>query len=123
MTLTDAMSSAVPPGPLAVSVYLVVELGYTCRLPDDCTVPMLGVIVTLVALATDHLNVEDCPRSIDAGTALNTEMTGFGGGGALSFVTGGGGGGGADATFFLQAAAKSRKQNPTASNVTFRLVI
>jgi len=102
---------------------VVLELGYTARLPLVCTVPTLGWIVMLVAFSTDHRSVEDWPRTIDAGEAVNDAITGLGGGGALSLVEGGGGGGGTAATFFLHAEANRRKQNPTASKVIFRLVI
>src|SRR5579864_3746375 len=122
-TVTEAVASFVPPGPLAVSVYVVVEFGYTCRLPLGCAVPTLGSIRMLVAFSTDHRRVEDWPRSIDPGDAVNEAITGLGGAGALSLDVGGGGGGGTAAAFFLHAEASRRKQKPTASRVIFRLVI
>jgi hypothetical protein len=60
---------------------------------------------TLVASLTVQLKVDDCPRSIEVGSAVKEVTPGAaGGGGAGAACTGGGGGGGGGA-FFLQPAA------------------
>ena len=68
-------------------------------------------MVTLVASLTDHLNVEDCPRSMVSGSAVNCAITGaFGsGGGGGAIVGGGGGGAAATGGFFLHPAAEITK--------------
>ena len=67
-------------------------------------------MVTLVASLTDHLNVEDCPRSMVSGSAVNCAITGaFGSGGCGGFTTGGGGGATATGGFFLHPAAEITK--------------
>src|SRR5581483_6492818 len=67
-------------------------------------------MVMLVAFATLQRKVDDCPRSIVAGSAAKVSMRGGfglgGGGGGGSSL--GGGGGGAVATFFLHPAAASK---------------
>jgi uncharacterized membrane protein len=60
----------------------------------------------LVASVTVQFSVDDCPRSIEEGSAANAPMVGAaGGGGGAVVVTGGGGGGGGGGAFFLQPAA------------------
>jgi hypothetical protein len=64
---------------------------------------------TLVASDTFQLRVDDWPRSIEEGSAVNDVTPGAaGGGGAGTSFTGGGGGGGG-AAFFLHPAANSAK--------------
>ena len=65
----------------------------------------------LVAFATAQRKVDDWPRSIEAGSAVNVSMRGgcgFGGGGGGASTIGAGGGGGAAATFFLHPAVASK---------------
>ena len=57
---------------------------------------------TLVALVELQDNVEDCPLSIDVGSAERVTVGAGAGGGA----TGAGGGGGGAGAFFLQPLAK-----------------
>ncbi|HWC00720.1 MAG TPA: hypothetical protein VG672_28635 [Bryobacteraceae bacterium] len=54
--------------------------------------------------------MEDWPRSIELGSALNCTIVGFAGG--AGFSAGGGGGGGGGGTFFLQPAANNAKRIP-----------
>ena len=48
-----------PPAPRAVSVYVAVLLGKTCRLPLAGTVPRFWSMEISVALATDQRKVAD----------------------------------------------------------------
>jgi hypothetical protein len=68
-------------------------------------------MVTEVASLTDQRKVDDCPRSIEEGSAVNCATTGALGasGGGAVVVGGAGGGGGALAigTFFLHPAANA----------------
>jgi len=79
--------------------------GNTRRLALACTVPMPLSMEVLLALVTFQVNVDDWPRSIDEGSAVNAVMVGAAGGGGAGFSTGGGGGGGGGGAFFLQPAA------------------
>src|SRR4051812_19033440 len=49
-TLTVAEDVVLPPGPVAVRVYVVESVGKTRRLPEFCTVPISLSIDTLVTL-------------------------------------------------------------------------
>jgi hypothetical protein len=63
-------------------------------------------IATLPASVTFQLSVDDWPRSIDDGSAVNEVILGAGGGGGgAGFSATGGGGGGGGGAFFLQPAA------------------
>jgi hypothetical protein len=85
-------------------------------------VPTPGAIEVSVALLTDHRSVEDWPRSIVEGSALNCEIAGFGGGGGGGF-TGGGGGGGGGATGFLHPDANRNRENPNNRMLILRFFI
>ena len=50
---------AVPAEFVAVKVYVVVAAGLTVVEPDAATVPMLGLMLTLVAFAVAHESVTD----------------------------------------------------------------
>ena len=54
-----AVAGVVPPGPLAVSVYVVEALGDTDREPLVLTSPMPWSIDTFVASVVVHESVED----------------------------------------------------------------
>jgi hypothetical protein len=61
-TLTVADAVCVPPGPLAVSTYVVELPGDTRELPVACTVPTPWLIDTLeTEPVTSHRNTEDSP--------------------------------------------------------------
>jgi hypothetical protein len=63
LTFTVALAVVVPPGPAAVSVYVVDSLGKTRRFPLFCTVPIPWSTETLVIFPeTSQRSVEDCPR-------------------------------------------------------------
>ncbi len=68
-TLTVAWAVVVPPGPVAVSVYVVVAEGETVTVPEVGCDPMPLSIVTEVALLVDHDRVDDCPAEIEVGFA------------------------------------------------------
>jgi len=59
----------------------------------------------LLASVTLQLSVDDWPRSIDDGSAVNAVMLGAGGGGGGCTTGAGGGGGGGGGAFFLQPPA------------------
>src|SRR5579871_166366 len=107
LTVTLALASAEPPGPLAVMVYVTVLCGVTRCEPSAETLPTPGERFRLVALVEDQVNVTESPLWITVGDACRLTV-GFAGGGAA----GGGGGGGGAGTGFLQAALTAR----TASN-------
>jgi hypothetical protein len=63
VTLTVAEDVVLPPGPLAVNVYVVESFGKTRRFPVFGTVPIPLSIETLVTFpVTSQRSVEDWPR-------------------------------------------------------------
>ncbi|MBT9175671.1 MAG: hypothetical protein DDT22_01355 [candidate division WS2 bacterium] len=76
---------AVPPGPTALKVKVVVLLGETILVPERGTEPIFGEIVRLVAFETRQLKVEDLPLIIEAGEA-DAVMIGSGGGGSVTVI-------------------------------------
>ncbi len=62
---------------LAVSVYIVVVVGETTRVPFRATLPIPWSMVTLVALAVLHSKVDVLPLVILPGVAENEMMTGL----------------------------------------------
>src|SRR5689334_10681187 len=87
-TVTRAVAVWVPPSPFAVSVYVVVSVGFTCYDPLACTVPTPLSMLMSVAFVVCQLSVAEPPLSTVSGLAVRVAV-GCGGGG------GGGGGGGA----------------------------
>jgi hypothetical protein len=83
-TVTVTVAGAeVPPGPLAVSVYVVVDAtGIPAKDPDVGSGPvssvwgMAGVIVMEVALVVAHVSVVLCPALTYAGFAVNCVTVG-----------------------------------------------
>jgi hypothetical protein len=71
---------------------------------------------------TSQRKVEDWPRWMLDGSAVNCETTGAAGGGGVSFTGAGGGGGGGGGAFFLQPAANIINNNAIPTNVMFRLL-
>ena len=73
-TVTVAVAVAVPPGPVAFAVYVVVADGLTACVPPLDTsvyvVPSLPEIVTCVAFTAVTVSVEDCPDAMVVGFAL-----------------------------------------------------
>jgi len=104
-TIFTAAEVAVPPGPVAVAVKLVVAVGLTCRVPlVPWTAPIPGWSVTDVAFIVVYVSVADCPAVMVPVFEVSVIVgAGAAGGGA---ATGGGGGGGA-ATFFEHPANAS----------------
>jgi hypothetical protein len=101
----------------------VESVGDTERVPRAATVPIAGLIVTSVASLTVHRSVEDCPRSMVEGSAVNCTVGAFGGGGASVCAGGGGGGGGGGAAFFLQPAANRNIDNAKSAMLILLLFI
>jgi hypothetical protein len=61
-TLTVVEAVCVPPGPVAVSVYVVELDGETRELPAACTVPTPWLMATLETVPdTSHRNMEVSP--------------------------------------------------------------
>jgi hypothetical protein len=82
-TVTVAAALTVPPGPVAVAVYVVLEVGLTdCTPPLDASVkvdPSLPETVTCVAFTAVTVRVEDWPEVMAVGFALIwTVGAGFG---------------------------------------------
>jgi hypothetical protein len=75
-----------------------------------------------VAFDTDQRNVDDCPRSMELGSAENCEIIGALGGAGFS-AGGGGGGGGGGGAFFLQPAANIASMIPIQMTPIFRLLL
>ena len=76
----------------------------------------------LVAPVTFQFSVDDWPRSIDVGSAVNDATTGAAGGGGAGCSTGaGGGGGGGGGAFFLQPAANIASVRQIPIEVILRL--
>lgn len=72
-------------------------------------------MVTLVASLTDQRSVEDCPRSMESGSAVNCAITGAldsEGAVGAGAVDVGGAGGGVIGAFFLHPAASITKHRP-----------
>ena len=77
-TMMVRSSRAVPPGPLAVSRYVVVVSGATRVEPESPRSPMPWLMETLVAFVTCHESVVSSPSAIVRREAVN-EIAGFGG--------------------------------------------
>jgi hypothetical protein len=124
LTVTVADAVVLPPGPVAVRVYVVESLGKTRRFPVFWTFPIALSMDTLVTLPlTSHRRVEDWPRWMEVGSALNwatVGATGFTGSGAGAAAGGGGGGGGG--AFFLQPAANIASDSAIQRTIHFRLL-
>jgi len=73
-TLTDAVAVTVPPGPVAVSVYVVVWVGETVFEPEACAAPTPLSIWTEVAFVTVQDRVEFCPAAMEAGLAVRVAV-------------------------------------------------
>jgi hypothetical protein len=88
VTTTRVDEVVVPPGPVAVRVYVVVTLGLTTTVPFAPNEP-IGEIVTAVALVVAKVSVLDPPGATVLVEAVRS---------AVGAVAPGGGGGGAAAT-------------------------
>ena len=75
MTVTVVVDAAVPPGPVAVAVYVAVELGMTLTDAFAANVPTPAML-TEVALRVVQLRTADVPAAMLLGCALNT-IVGF----------------------------------------------
>ena len=85
LTVTTAVDLCVPPGPIAIRVYVVVLSGATDLEPCAWTLPTSGSKSRLVAFREDQCNLTDWPLSTVAGSAVSVAFgaTGGGGGGWL----------------------------------------
>ena len=69
VTVTVAVFVVVPPGPFAVSVYVVVDVGLTPTDPLSAWLPTPLSIETVVAFVVVQVSVDDWPLMIDVGDA------------------------------------------------------
>jgi hypothetical protein len=86
VTAIVAVQWTVPPVPVAVSVYVVVEAGETGVEPFTATEPMLLSRLTEVALVVVHVSVEELPVWIAVGFAESVQVGAEGGGGGGGVV-------------------------------------
>ena len=70
VTVTETSAVAVPPGPVAVMVYVVASVGDTWTDPLAPTDPMSGSITQASALVEFQVRVDDSPDWIFSGLAL-----------------------------------------------------
>src|SRR5712664_3578270 len=77
LTVTVAWLVSVPPGPIAVSVYVVVTVGCTEVEPESGCDPTPLSMVTVVAFVVVQTSDELCPEAIVLGVAEN-EIVGGG---------------------------------------------
>src|SRR5215469_10602716 len=98
LTVIRTLSLALPPGPMAVAMYVTEDVGLTARVPVAETSPRPGSILTLVALRVSQRSVVVWPRSTVPGSARNVIVGAAGAGWATGCV------GGAAATCFLHPA-------------------
>jgi hypothetical protein len=113
VTTTRVEEVVVPPGPVAVRVYVVVTLGLTTTVPFAPNEP-IGVIVTAVALVVANVSVDEPPGE----TALLEAVSS-----AVGATAPGGGGGGAAVTAKpprsvaerLFGSVKTTSRGPTAA--------
>ena len=73
-TVTVAVFVAVPPVPLAVSVYVVVTPGETLAVPEAGLLPTPLSMVIVVAFVVDQVSVDDAPRAMVVGLALKVAV-------------------------------------------------
>lgn len=71
VTATVTGIPRVPPAPMAVNVYVVVDVGLTVRLPVAATAPMPWSINWDDAPVTVQLRRDDPPENTTLGTAVN----------------------------------------------------
>lgn len=72
--VTTVLCVAVPPAPVQLTVYVVVLLGETERVPDVAPLVEKLVPVQLVALVEDQVSVEDCQLAMDEGLAVRVAV-------------------------------------------------
>ena len=85
-TTTVVTHVALPPGPVTVSVYVVVTFGETLIDPLSGTLPIPRLIDAEVALFEVQVSVDDPPTVIVEGLALKTGQEGTPGGGVRTMT-------------------------------------
>src|SRR5262249_29952884 len=93
-TVTRAVASCVPPGPLATSRYVVDWAGLTVLEPFESTLPMPSMETSL-AFSVRQVSCVDCPAWMESGLAESDAVG----------AAGGGGGGGGGVLFLAQPAS------------------
>ena len=84
--MTVVTHVALPPGPVTVSVYVVVTFGETLIDPLSGTLPIPRLIDAEVALFEVQVSVDDPPTVIVEGLALKTGQEGTPGGGVRTMT-------------------------------------
>ena len=74
LTVTVAVAVTDPAVLVAVTVYVVLEVGLTDLVPDAVTVPMPWSMATVVAFVLDQVSVDAPPEMMEAGEALNVAV-------------------------------------------------
>ncbi len=89
LTFTTAEQDAVPPGPVAVPVYVVVAVGETTRVPlgTGVTEPMPWLIEKETAFVVVHVSVELLPSTMVTGFEERVQVGAEGGGGGTFTLT------------------------------------
>ena len=127
MIVTVAVAVVLPFGPFAVSVYVVVLIGFTDCLPVAATVPMPLLIETSLAFVVVQFRVDVCPASMRVGSAVNVAIGRPGvKEGPLSVLAappadGGGGGGGSGVCLPHPAVNRATATKAEAVSVRLRL--
>ena len=84
LTRMPALALAVPPGPLALMVYVVDVAGLTFAEPCEGTEPTSGEILSWVASVEVQVRVDMSPLLMEYGLACSVTVGGGGGGGPLA---------------------------------------
>src|SRR5258708_9721244 len=96
------LASVLPPGPLAVTAYVVDSGGVRVVVPCGVTAPTSGLMETLVASVVVQVSLADSPLLM---VVRSAEMLTVG----LAAAGGGGGGGGVSFTFLGPHPATKRR--------------
>src|SRR6266481_4205198 len=94
------LASVLPPGPLAVTAYVVDSAGVTAVVPCGVTAPTSGLMETLVASVVVQVSLADSPLLM---VVRSAEMLTVG-----LAATGAGGGGGGRGCFLWQPTTNRR---------------
>jgi hypothetical protein len=92
MTVTATDAVAVPPAPVAVTVYVAVLVGLTVSVPpvagklagEEKAVPSVPCKTRVVALVATTVRVVELPRFIDVGLAVRVTVGAAGGGAGVT---------------------------------------
>src|ERR1700678_2877225 len=114
-TVTRAVAVPLPPGPVAVIVYVVESVGFTGVEPCTATLPTPGSISASVASVEVHERVVESPLLMVEGDAESVTV-GCAAGAGAAFV------GGAGRTCFLKPPTNAKTVATPSKSVNFRIV-